>query len=128
MDKTLYVTQKGGIDEMNIGTKLNIAGIFNDGEGGLQYKNATVIMDGYTLVEQAIANYPSQNGDSGAPIYYNLDDDNVQLVGIHVGKGCNITHVDDRSFAVPGCNAQNKNAIYKVFSPWENVEESLGID
>ena len=109
------------------GNVVKIAEIKNDGYGGLQYQNATVTMDGYTLLNQAIANYPSTKGDSGSPTYSDVDGTDVRLLGIHVGKGCFITEINDNPFTIPGCDANNKDALFKVFSPWENVVSELGI-
>ncbi len=66
-------------------------------------------------------------GDSGAPIYKDLGNNTAQLVGMHVGRGCFITGINGTLFNIPGCDQYNRNPLFKVFSPWDNIAHSLDI-
>ena len=89
---------------------------------------ATVRGDGITLTKQVLANYVSTPGDSGAPVFVMAGHGSAKIIGQHVGKMCEIYRIDgygDRS--VRFCEPGHQNGIVRIFSPWPEVKNSLGI-
>ena len=107
---------------------------YSDGVGVIQHNNATVtiffehfgIGTSYILREQSVSNYPSEPGDSGSPVFINNGDGTGKMLGMVVAMSCEII-IDE----IP-VNDQNEynNCYrnYKIFSPWENIKQSLGIE
>ena len=137
----LSVTSFGGISDMRVGTTLHIAGVHNSGSGNLQYHNATIAMNLGTdeerhdvvFVNQMIANYPSEKGDSGAPVF-TKSGKTANLVGINVAAGCAITLESGRTIDLSRdhtgqlvCHSED-NAVFKVITPWENIVEELELN
>lgn len=119
------VTKFGGYNDLSRGSEIKISGLMTEGVGPLLYYNATVNIDTYTLINQGLANYPSASGDSGSPIFVNLDNNNVQILGTHVGLGCATkSDPDPPDYLI--CKSSGSKLL-KVFSPWENVVSELGI-
>ena len=85
-------------------------------------KNVTVTFsDGGVLSNQLLANYLSVAGDSGAPVFYPLDDGtSVLLVGLNVGAA---QPADTNPQPVGRPTAPN--GTYAVIRPWRNVENDL---
>lgn len=72
---------------------------------------------GGTLQNQVAANYYSQNGDSGAPVFSTPNSNNVYLYGIHVGIVC---------FGGSG-NTCSGGSFEPIYSPWEGIQSDLGV-
>lgn len=89
-------------------------------------KNVTVTFaDGGVLDNQLLANYLSQEGDSGAPVFFALDSDSsVLLIGLNVGA-------TEPQYAEPEPDPDEyppaNSGAYAVISPWRNVEQNLGL-
>ena len=128
------VTSFGGFNDLSRNSQIEIAGIYNDGVGELSFYNATVIMGSianpYTLINQVLGTYPSINGDSGSPIFVNTGNNTAQLLGLHVGKSCNIIQADLSSVVHIPCDSDSPDSEvnYKVFSPWENIIQELNME
>ncbi|MDE0526777.1 MAG: HYR domain-containing protein [Thaumarchaeota archaeon] len=137
-DQTLNVTSLGGVHDLEAGARIYIAGIHNDGLGGLQYKDITVkSTDEYNnsimLVNQTSGSYPGQKGDSGAPIFVKNGTD-ATFLGIHVASGCVLTLSSGATIdltydfnGVPTCKP-GLDAAFKIFTPWENIVDALDLD
>lgn len=73
---------------------------------------------GGTLQNQVAANYYSQDGDSGAPVFSTPDsNNNVYLYGIHVGIYC---------FGGSGSSCSG-GSFEPIYSPWEGIKSDLGL-
>ncbi len=132
----LPVTSFGGVQDKRIGTPIHIAGIHNNSVGGLQYHNVTIGLDidgtNVVMVKQEVANYSGEKGDSGAPVFIKSGN-TANLVGIHIASGCMMTldtgsilnarYGNDGTLA---CHSTD-NALFKIFTPWENIVEKLSI-
>ena len=76
------------------------------------------------LNDQVVANYHSDMGDSGAPIFSLTGSNTVNLLGQHVGKFC---EVDLNSGTNYGYWCSGNTQGLTVFSPWDQVASNLGI-
>ncbi len=124
------ITSFGGLYDLSRNTEVQISGLHNDGIGLLSFYNATVSMGSFTLIKQGLATYPSISGDSGAPIFIDLGNYDAQMIGMHVGKGCSILFADLSSVYYTPCDSSSPDSDvqYKVFTPWENIVQSLSLE
>ena len=128
-DGTIHNVIDGKLSDLDRLSKITIHGQFNNGDGLLLFKNATVYKTDLTLSNMGIATYPRQSGDSGASIIYH-NNNTSKIVGIHQGIVCiledlsagqgliNITHITSICQTSP---------YYKTFSAWENVKSALNL-
>ena len=73
---------------------------------------------GGTNLNQVVANYPSQSGDSGAPVFSAPDvNNNVSFYGLHTGVIC---------FNGTGSSCIG-GSINPVYSPWEGIQADLSL-
>ena len=130
LDRTIINVTQGSLIDVPIGKVLNIYGTENNGGGILLFSNAT-IYELKLFVNMGIALYPSQGGDSGAPIVYHNNGES-HLVGVHHGGSC---YIDPETDAYPNpIDVLNNTALctkdnyyYKAFSAWENVKNQLSL-
>ncbi len=137
-EHTLNITSLGGVQDLEAGTRIHIAGIHNDGPGGLQYKNITIKIkddnnNAITLVNHTSGSYPGESGDSGAPVFVKNGTD-ATFLGIHVASGCSLTLSSGATInlmydfnGVPVCKSE-RDAVFKIFTPWENIVDTLNLD
>lgn len=100
----------------------------------LLYRNSTVstLNDGLLTSMGVGGGYPSQRGDSGAPIVYHSNGAST-LVGVHHGSVCALedwrngtsTALNFSSHA--GICPPKSSAYYKVFTAWENARAVLNL-
>lgn len=82
--------------------------------GSITMKGVTVKdTTGITYTDQVFANYPTQHGDSGAPIF-STGASSVNFYGINVGRFC----PNAQQFCVD-------SAKFSTYSPWENIMGEL---
>ena len=104
---------------------IKIAGARTTSSGYILDSDSTVRVDGTVLNDQAIGNYASINGDSGAPIFSIISSSSVKLLGQHVGRACEVDLYSGTRYAY-WCDA-DENGGLKFFSPWDQVATHLGI-
>lgn len=105
---------------------IKIAGAKTTSSGHILDTDSTVKFDGgLVLNDQAIGNYASTQGDSGAPIFSINSQSSVTLLGQHVGWACEIDLHSGTQYGY-WCNA-NQSSKLKIFSPWDQVATHLGI-
>ncbi len=121
-------------DVAGIYPKISIYGMLNNGEGFLLYRNSTVSTpnDGLLTNMGVGGGYPSQSGDSGAPIVYHSNGTST-LVGVHHGSVCALEDWQNGAHAAlnfsshTGICPPNSSAYYKVFTAWENARAVLNL-
>jgi len=87
-------------------------------DGALVRHNAT------TMTNQALANYASTSGDSGAPVFVTTGQGSAKIIGQHVGRICVVEFT--LNDPVRFCPDDEQSPV-KVFSPWPEVKRTLGI-
>ena len=80
--------------------------------------------EGGVLDHQLLANYVSESGDSGAPVYRKQDDSNVELIGLNVGstEPQYVNPAPDPHRYPPPAGGE-----YAVISPWLNIAADLNV-
>ena len=93
--------------------------------GKIRGENVTVTFsDGGKLTGQLLADYKSEKGDSGAPVFTGPQaGSSVELVGMNVGAA----EPDDVDPA-PNPKWLPQDGAYAVISPWANIKSDLGLD
>lgn len=127
---TFGVTQGALSDIARIST-VSMYGAFTNGDGHLLFKNDTIFGGHHELRQNAgIGTYPSQDGDSGAPIV-SRSTGQPKLVGVHAGSVCEL---EDTSAGQGLINVSTYERFcsdgsyyYKAFSAWEAVRSALGL-
>ena len=120
-----YDVVYGTANDITKNTSIKIAGAKTTSSGHVLDADSTVRFDdGWILNDQAIGNYESENGDSGAPIFSILGPSSAKLLGQHVGSAC---EVDLGSGTQYGQWCTDKLDGLRVFSPWDQVATHLGI-
>jgi len=106
--KVVGKTNSGSIPT-NIDVYLQGAFTQNISKGKVFKKGVTFKGELGTLLNQVLASYDSQEGDSGGPVMYFAPSSttDVYFIGIHVGR----------------MNSDGSN--YAVFSPWEGIKSDL---
>jgi len=126
--------------EIDIGDYIYFTGK-NSGEslGGLLAKDLWIenSEDYGTLVNQQIAYYVAEKGDSGGPIFEKIDDYNVNFLGIHVAKACfsdfspDMEHkpdLNEEECADEDNDEDNDEGKWlAIYSPWEGIRADLGL-
>lgn len=84
-----------------------------------------------TLFNQVIADYNSNSGDSGSPIFSDDVGNDVYFYGIHVGAACFLEFpLQENDVTIfpreNDCNVAGGN-YYRVYSPWEAIQEELDL-
>jgi len=109
-------------------------GITTQNSPGYVLDTDVTVFDGIhgLLIDQVMATYNSDEGDSGALIYKVIQDRYVQVFGQHVGKFCSINlsgeNNPDRSDFIDYCfNDTRPEYKRAIFSHWDNVKSNLGI-
>ncbi len=133
-DGAFVIVEQGTSASLSTGSKVNIYGIRNNGGGSVLYTDATIFDSGNgVLTNQVLTNYPSRNGDSGAPIIF-VENNVNKLVGLHQGYTCffdAIQPTHTTSFDIrdhPGLCRNNDDGdvgYFRVFTPWDDAKESL---
>jgi hypothetical protein len=103
---------------------VRIAGITTTSSGYILDSDVTAKDDLGVLDDQVVANYVSDQGDSGAPIFAITGSSTAKLLGQHVGKFC---EVDLNSGTSYGYWCGGGSPGLTVFSPWDQVASTLGI-
>lgn len=93
--------------------------------GKIRGDNVTITFsDGGTLTGQLLADYQSEKGDSGAPVFTDPQaGSSVELIGMNVGAaepGDTNPTPDPRWLPADGA--------YAIISPWANIKSDLGLD
>ncbi|ABK78096.1 hypothetical protein CENSYa_1474 [Cenarchaeum symbiosum A] len=121
----------GRLADVERGQHLTAYGWFNNGLGNLMFKNVTEFHGGITFRNMGISEYETQTGDSGSAIVYH-GGDTATLVGVHRGSLCmfdaaseGFPQVDVSGSSL--CRDDPLYRFYKIFSAWENVEDSLNL-
>lgn len=132
---TLSVTSFGrAADDFATGTVVEVSARGNAGTGAISYTNATasfttggrfVPTSEYTITGLVVGTYPSEGGDSGGPVFVNYGNGTARMMGIVTGGVCEILR-DDIRYVIRD-DYDNCNGIFKVFTPWHAVEDSLGL-
>ncbi len=137
LNGTIFTVTHGTLSDVEVLSTINIYGQYNNRDGLLIFKNATLDNTRGTLTEMGIGNYKSIDGDSGGPIVYHGD--GAVLVGLHGGSVCIFTPEDANTIDVSNSSFCNSNIIitsqngdyhnvyYKYFSAWENVKNGLNV-
>lgn len=125
--------QFGDLADVDTRQRLSIYGISSNGEGFLWHKNATVVTKEATLTNMGIGGgYPSEFGDSGAPIVHHSNETST-LVGVHHGTTCIFTDWNNTQFTAfnytsnAGTCFQGLGGYYKIFTAWENARSALNL-
>ncbi len=134
LNGTIIDVSDGRLSDIPLGESLHIYGKYNNGDGLFFAKNATLHDRGVLFINMGIALYPSQGGDSGAPIIFQGEQTN-SIVGVHKGGLCIFDSIfEGQPFVnVTGTSycdfdAEPKNRFYyKTFSAWENVKDALDL-
>jgi hypothetical protein len=123
--KAVYTV--GGIGVAHLGLTVAMQGAstkLTERTGEIGSLKATVKFDdGGILDDQMLANYLSQHGDSGAPVYVKGANDTVTLVGLNVGAAL---VADITSGAPDPTQYPPIKGTYAVISPWARVSADLG--
>ncbi len=136
-DGTIIDVSQGTLNDVQQLAILSIYGNHTHGQGLLLFKNATTHDRTTIFTHMGISTYPSQYGDSGAPIIHIANGD-VNLVGVHKGVICEFDAISEgqplidvtgTSWCIDATDPPGSPDIhyYKLFSAWENVKESLSI-
>lgn len=99
---------------------IHMSGITTESSGQLLHIGVTIRDNDGVLLDQVLANYRSDNGDSGAPVFKMTGGSSAILLGQHVGKAKLVNFDGERA---PLHNVTRWEMT--VFSPWDNVESEL---
>ena len=124
---TLYsVTADGTASDLGVNSLVRMAGINTSGSSGNILDNNVTIRDSNgVLNDQVVANYPSIKGDSGAPVFKLTSTTTAKIVGVHVGKACEVDLNSGTTFGW-WCGGSTPEGL-TFFSPWSAVKSRLGI-
>ena len=132
LNGTVFDVTQGTLSDVERGEALTIYGIYNNGDGTLLFKNATIIDRVFQHTNMGLSIYPSQIGDSGAPIIYHHNGMS-ELVGVHEGAVCIFEALSENQSRVDVyditslCGDTPQQHYYKAFSAWENVKTTFGL-
>ncbi len=101
--------------------RVYMSGITTQSSGKILHIGVTTRDGGGMLFDQVLANYRSDNGDSGAPVFKITGASSAILLGQHVGRADRVNFDGDRT---PLYNIEEEWEM-RVFSPWSRVESSL---
>ena len=125
----IYTVIDGTASDIRRLLRVYAAGAVTGGSTGhIIADGATIRTDGKTLTKQVLANYDSVKGDSGAPVFVMAGQGQAKIIGQHVGKVCEVHRLDGHGErGVRFCEPGHQNGIVRVFSPWPEVKNTLGI-
>lgn len=99
---------------------IRMSGITTQSLGRILHIDVTIRDNDGVLVDQVLANYRSDKGDSGAPVFKITGSSSAILLGQHVGKAKLVNFDGEQA---PLYNVTRWGMT--VFSPWDQVESTL---
>jgi len=121
-NSNLYTITEGTMSDITVNKFVRMAGIITPTSSGnildvdVTAKDSQGILD-----DQVVANYPSAQGDSGAPVISLTGTSTAKILGQHVGKFCLVDLNSGDNFG------QWCGSGLTIFSPWPGVKSNLGL-
>ena len=120
-----YSVTYGTASDITHNKFVRIGGALTESSGHILNTDVTIKDVHGVLNDQVVANYPSIEGDSGAPIFSITGSSSAKLLGQHVGKACSVDLHSGTNYGY-WCNSNNEQGL-TIFSPWDQVASHLGI-
>ena len=130
-NNSVFDVVSGSLSDLNRSDTVHIVGRYNQGNGTLLYKNATVyyLYDMVLRTNMGLADYTSQPGDSGSPIIHKTSSVNT-LVGLHTGRTCLYNSPTEGLDIVihERIDPETMRCPVAYFTPWESAKDALGFE
>lgn len=116
-----YSVTDGTLSDITLNKFIRMAGVTTPTSSGYILDTDVTAKDNQGILDnQVVANYPSADGDSGAPVFTVTGSSTVKILGQHVGK-----------FYLVDLNSGDTFGYWSppltVFSPWPYVKSNLGL-